>query len=158
MIYEGNYGTGPIHDIAIRRVNEKDITQINKNIILACDNGLYYSDISLKINDYCSFPELNNKRVNVTTVFNHKRYFGANDGLYRLEDNTIIKVGTINSDIKFLRVTSDGLIICSDDHIYLLDDEDNITAKFHKENETFISFLKFKDYDIAATSNKVYVK
>lgn len=158
LIYEGDYGTGAIHDIAIRRVNEKDITQINKNIILACDNGLYHSDISLKINDYGSFPELNNKRVNVTTVFNHKRYFGVYDGLYRLEDNTINKVGSINGDIKFLRVTIDGLIICLGEYIYLLDDEDNITEKFHKENEVFISFLKFKDYDIAATSNKVYVK
>lgn len=164
LIYEGDYGTGAIHDIAIRRVNEKDITQINKNIILACDNGLYHSDISLKINDYGSFPELNNTRVNVTTVFKHKRYFGAQYGLYKLENNIINKVESIDGDIKldgdikFLRVTIDGLIICLGEYIYLLDDEDNITEKFHKENEVFISFLKFKDYDIAATSNKVYVK
>lgn len=155
--YEGYYGTGTVNDIAIRRVNEKNISEINKNIILACDNGLYHSDIQLKVNEFHQFKELFGKKVDSTVKFNGIRYFGTNQGLYKLIDEKIEPVESITGNVRFLRVIEDYLVICAGWSVWIISNDGDIFEKLSGDHTEFISYATFKNYNLAASKDRIFV-
>lgn len=156
--YEGYYGTGTVNDIAIRKVNEKDIDQLNKNIILACDNGLYHSDVALKATEFRQFDELKEKQINTTVKFKGIRYFGTNRGLYKLIDEKIEPVEEITGNVRFLRVIEDYLVVCAEWSVWIISNDGDIDEKLAKANTEFISYTTFKNYNFAASKNKIFVR
>lgn len=155
--YEGYYGTGAVNDIAIRKVNEKNISEINKNIILACDNGLYHSDIQLKVNEFHQFKELFGQKVNSTVKFNGIRYFGTNQGLYKLVDEKIKPVEAITGNVRFLRVIEDYLVVCAGWSVWIISNDGDIVEKLSEDHTEFISYAIFKKYNFAASKDKIFL-